>query len=249
MHGSLASRTSLPRASCSSTRARRSSPTSARRSCPRGYVRRLRRYRYGPGVFKLDWALDGPIPWRDPALPRGLDRPPRRHARGDRRGRGRRVARRASRSGPSCSSCSRASSIPAARRPASTRAMPTATCPRDRTSIAPTRSSGRSSASLPASATASSRATRSRPRISSATIPTTSAARSPAASPISSSSSRDPWRGSIRTPRRIRACSSARRRRRRAAACTGCAATSPRGVRGAAWMRLPTTLPELGAAP
>jgi phytoene dehydrogenase-like protein len=33
---------------------------------PRRYVRRLRRYRYGPGAFKLDWALDGPIPWRDP---------------------------------------------------------------------------------------------------------------------------------------------------------------------------------------
>jgi phytoene dehydrogenase-like protein len=33
---------------------------------PRGYVRRLRRYRYGPGTFKLDWALEGPIPWRDP---------------------------------------------------------------------------------------------------------------------------------------------------------------------------------------
>jgi phytoene dehydrogenase-like protein len=33
---------------------------------PAGYVRRLQRYRYGPGVFKLDWALDGPIPWRDP---------------------------------------------------------------------------------------------------------------------------------------------------------------------------------------
>lgn len=33
---------------------------------PDGYVRRLRRYVYGPGVFKLDWALDGPIPWRDP---------------------------------------------------------------------------------------------------------------------------------------------------------------------------------------
>jgi phytoene dehydrogenase-like protein len=32
---------------------------------PVGYVRRLRRYRYGPGAFKLDWALDGPIPWRD----------------------------------------------------------------------------------------------------------------------------------------------------------------------------------------
>jgi phytoene dehydrogenase-like protein len=33
---------------------------------PARYVQRLRRYRYGPGVFKLDWALDGPIPWRDP---------------------------------------------------------------------------------------------------------------------------------------------------------------------------------------
>ena len=33
---------------------------------PAGYLRRLRRYRYGPAVFKLDWALDGPIPWRDP---------------------------------------------------------------------------------------------------------------------------------------------------------------------------------------
>ena len=33
---------------------------------PRAYVSRLRRYRYGPGVFKLDWALDGPIPWSDP---------------------------------------------------------------------------------------------------------------------------------------------------------------------------------------
>jgi phytoene dehydrogenase-like protein len=32
---------------------------------PSRYKRRLRRYRYGPGVFKLDWALDGPIPWRD----------------------------------------------------------------------------------------------------------------------------------------------------------------------------------------
>lgn len=33
---------------------------------PRGYRQRLGRYRYGPGAFKLDWALDGPIPWRDP---------------------------------------------------------------------------------------------------------------------------------------------------------------------------------------
>jgi len=30
------------------------------------YRRRLERYRYGPGVFKLDWALSGPIPWQSP---------------------------------------------------------------------------------------------------------------------------------------------------------------------------------------
>ena len=30
---------------------------------PARYLRQLKRYRYGPGVFKVDWALDGPIPW------------------------------------------------------------------------------------------------------------------------------------------------------------------------------------------
>jgi phytoene dehydrogenase-like protein len=33
---------------------------------PPGYRHRLERYRYGPGVFKVDWALGGSIPWRDP---------------------------------------------------------------------------------------------------------------------------------------------------------------------------------------
>jgi phytoene dehydrogenase-like protein len=31
---------------------------------PARYRRRLEAYRYGPGSFKVDWALDGPIPWR-----------------------------------------------------------------------------------------------------------------------------------------------------------------------------------------
>ncbi len=30
----------------------------------RGFQRSLERYRYGPGVFKVDWALREPIPWR-----------------------------------------------------------------------------------------------------------------------------------------------------------------------------------------
>ncbi len=34
---------------------------------PDGFSRQLQRFRYGPGVFKVDWALDGPIPWRAPA--------------------------------------------------------------------------------------------------------------------------------------------------------------------------------------
>ncbi len=33
---------------------------------PAGYRSRLRTYRFGPGAFKVDWALDEPIPWRDP---------------------------------------------------------------------------------------------------------------------------------------------------------------------------------------
>ena len=33
---------------------------------PRGYRRRLEGFRYGPGIFKVDWALDAPIPWQAP---------------------------------------------------------------------------------------------------------------------------------------------------------------------------------------
>jgi phytoene dehydrogenase-like protein len=37
---------------------------------PDRYARALRRYRYGVGAFKLDWALDGPVPWRAEAVGR-----------------------------------------------------------------------------------------------------------------------------------------------------------------------------------
>ena len=31
---------------------------------PSSYRKKLGAYRYGPAVFKMDWALDGPVPWR-----------------------------------------------------------------------------------------------------------------------------------------------------------------------------------------
>ena len=39
---------------------------------PPRYVRKLQRFRYGPAVFKVDWALDGPIPWRAEACAQAL---------------------------------------------------------------------------------------------------------------------------------------------------------------------------------
>jgi phytoene dehydrogenase-like protein len=33
---------------------------------PEPFRRRLAAFRYGPGAFKIDWALDAPIPWRAP---------------------------------------------------------------------------------------------------------------------------------------------------------------------------------------
>ena len=63
---------------------------------PDRYLRALRRYRYGPGVFKLDWALDGPVPWAAEECARAGTVHRRRGGR-DRRVRGRRLARRGAR--------------------------------------------------------------------------------------------------------------------------------------------------------
>ncbi|WP_161880532.1 phytoene desaturase family protein [Deinococcus alpinitundrae] len=37
---------------------------------PEHYARQLRRFRYGPGAFKVDYALSGPLPWTDPLVGR-----------------------------------------------------------------------------------------------------------------------------------------------------------------------------------
>lgn len=39
---------------------------------PKNYYQALMRYRYGPGVFKVDWALDAPIPWKAESARRAL---------------------------------------------------------------------------------------------------------------------------------------------------------------------------------
>ncbi|MFP6873077.1 MAG: NAD(P)/FAD-dependent oxidoreductase [Verrucomicrobiales bacterium] len=31
---------------------------------PASYLRRIRKFRHGAGIFKMDWALDAPIPWK-----------------------------------------------------------------------------------------------------------------------------------------------------------------------------------------
>ena len=94
-----------------------------------GYRRRLEGYRYGPGVYKVDWALDGPIPWRDPQTARAgtvhLGGTMREVAAAEDA-----VAPRpASPSARSCCSSSRPSPTRRARRRASTSPGPTATSP------------------------------------------------------------------------------------------------------------------------
>ena len=124
------------------------------------YRRALTKFRYGPGVFKLDWALSGPIPWTNAEVHACGHRAPRRHARRDHRGRGRgrrgrsprppvRDRRAADRHGPEL-----------ARPRARTSRGPTATCRTDRRSTRPTRSRTRSNVSRRAFATSCSPATR-----------------------------------------------------------------------------------------
>lgn len=33
---------------------------------PQDYLRRSMSHKHGPGVFKMDWVLDGPVPWKSP---------------------------------------------------------------------------------------------------------------------------------------------------------------------------------------
>ena len=50
----------------SATSLRGSSSRLAGKDLSASYQRRLGRYRYGAGVFKVDYALNAPIPWKAP---------------------------------------------------------------------------------------------------------------------------------------------------------------------------------------
>ncbi len=74
------------------------------------------RFRPGPGACKVDWALDGPVPWSAEACRRTVTRPRRRDLRGSGARRGRGPCGTARRTVPSYSSPSRVSSIRRAHR-------------------------------------------------------------------------------------------------------------------------------------
>ena len=80
---------------------------------PARVARSYRRFRHGPGAFKVDFAIEGDVPWTAAAGPPGRHRPPRRRLRRGRRHReGRSTAARC----PSARSCSSASSTSPIRR-------------------------------------------------------------------------------------------------------------------------------------
>ena len=78
-----AARRSRPARRCSPRPARRrcSSTWSASSTCRRGFVDDLRAFQYDSSTVKVDWSLDGPIPWTAPDA-RRVGRDPRRRRDG-----------------------------------------------------------------------------------------------------------------------------------------------------------------------
>ncbi len=200
-----------------------------RRAAGAGIVSGSGDYRYGPGVFKIDYALDGPIPWKDAACAARGHGASGRDAGGDRLRRAERVAGR--RAGATIRAAGAAEPLRSHARAsrASTPPGPTATFPTAATLDMTARIEAQIERFAPgfrdrilARHTLTSGADGALQRR------TTSAATSTAAYRISASSSPAPSRASIPTRRRTSGSTSARHRRRRAAASTACAATTRR---------------------
>ena len=110
----------LPRAPVDDAR-RDTAPAAARSrvtASRRATRRRLRRFRYGPGVCKVDWALSEPIPWAHTSARGRRHRARRRHRGRDHRVRGRGPRRPAPRPSVRDRRAADADGPDAARRPA-----------------------------------------------------------------------------------------------------------------------------------
>ena len=123
---------------------------------PARVARAYRRFRHGPGAFKVDFAVEGGVPWTNPEARRGRDRACRRHLRRNRRhraGHPRRAHARAAVRARRPAVSGRPRTIRRQRPPGvdATRTSPTGT-----PATPPRRSSPRSSGSHPDSATGSS---------------------------------------------------------------------------------------------
>ena len=122
---------------------------------PDRVARSYRRFRHGPGAFKVDFAIEGDVPWTAPAARQAgtvhlggrFDEVVANEARF--------IAGRCP-SGRSCSSASSTSPTRPDRSATSTRCGRTRTCPTATRGTQPRRSPPRSNASLPASASGSS---------------------------------------------------------------------------------------------
>ena len=193
---------------------------------PGGYRAALRRFRYGPGVCKVDFALSGPVPWTNEDCRRAgtlhLGGPFEQVA----------AAEAEVAAGkhpqhpyvlvvqPGVADPSRA---PAGRRPCG----PTATCRPDPRSTWPAGSRRRSSGSPPASATSSWPARSAPPPTRRRTTRTTWAATSASAGRRCGRRSCARCPGGTPTGRRSAASTSAPRRLLRSLACTAAAVSSP----------------------
>ena len=190
----------------------------------------IRRYAYGAGAAKVDFALDGPVPWAHPDVGRVADRAPRRHPR---RGRGERERRRPGR-GERPPVRARGAAVGARRLAGARRASRccgrTCTCPRTRT-LDPTELVTRQVERFAPgfrdrilASHAMSAADRARRSTRPTSAATSSAARSRSPRRSAGRSSRE-----RRGARRCAGCTSRRRRRRRDPASPAC----PGGTRRA----------------
>ncbi|MFC7759480.1 phytoene desaturase family protein [Catellatospora bangladeshensis] len=197
---------------------------------PEGYRRRLRALQPGPAVFKIDYALSGPVPWTAPACREaGTVHLGPSMADIDASLCAVRAGRTADH--PFLITAQPGRWDPGRAPPGSRCSGRTRTCRTAGTATSPPRSRRSWNGSPPASGTWCSPARSPGPPRCSGATRTTSAATSPVAGATACTCCCGRRSRPCRTPPPTPPCSCARRRPRPAPACTACAATTPPGWR------------------